>query len=66
MAVQTPSKTDSERLDDLESRMAIMEEHMSVMQGNVAWIVEFFSPDDEGTDRISRLESKIDRILEKI
>jgi hypothetical protein len=59
MATQTPVKSDSERL-------GIVEENVSVMRGDIAWLVEYFTPDDDGSDRFTRIEGRLDSLESKV
>ena len=46
-----------------------MEQNIHVIRGDVAWIIECFIPDDDGSDRFTRIEDrleKIEGILEEI
>ena len=50
-----------------------VENRLRKIEGDVAWLTEYFTPDDDGSDRFSRiedrlgnLEAKMDMILEKL
>ena len=56
-----------------EDRLEMIEKHLHAVEGDVAWIKEYFTPDEDGSDRFTRLEGrmgglegKMDQILEKL
>ena len=39
-----------------------MKQNIHVIRGDVAWIIEYFTSDDDGSDRFTRIEDKLEKI----
>ena len=60
MATQNPVEASHERQHEL------IERALHKIEGDVVWLKEYFTPDDDDTDRFSRLEGKVDSLEGKV
>ena len=60
MATQNPVEASHERQHEL------IERALHKIEGDVVWLKEYFTPDDDDTDRFSRLEGKVDSLETKV
>ena len=49
-----------------ERQHELIEGTLHEIRGDLKWIMEELGHDDDGESRLDRLESKVDRILEKL
>lgn len=45
-----------------EQQHEYLNKALPVLEGNVAWLVEYFTPDDDGSDRFTRIEDRLERL----
>ena len=60
MATQNPVEASHERQHEL------IERALHKIEGDVVWLKEYFTPDDDDTDRFSRLEGKVGSLEGKV
>ena len=49
-----------------EHRLEVIEKHLHTVEGDVAWLKEYFTPDDDGSDRFTRIEGRLDSLGAKV